>query len=157
MPSTITLTTPASADTVWVVRDRIQFLGEVPGTNLALLEVEVPPGSGTPPHTHASPEVFRVLSGEVRFGIFDTTPPREVVAGPGAVVTIPPHAAHNYRNAGAQPATMLVVVDDTMTAFFRELGRRETPAGGPPSADEIAAVLAACARHHITLLQGPPP
>lgn len=156
MPAAVTLTTPAQAETVWVVRDRIRFMGEVPGTDLALLEVEVPPGSGTPPHRHASPEVFRVLTGEVTFAIFEPGPPREVVAGAGSVVTVPTNVPHNYRNAGGGPATMLVVVDRSMTAFFRDLGRTEIPAGGPPSEAEIANVLAACARHGITILQGAP-
>lgn len=156
MNSTITITPPEAADTLWVVCDRIRFLGEIPGTTLALVEVEVPPGSGTPPHTHASPEVFRVLSGEVTFGLFASTPPREVVAGPGTVVTVPGGAPHNYRNAGRQPATVLVVLDHSMVAFFRDLGRREPPPDLPPSETELAAVLAACARHHISLLDGPP-
>lgn len=156
MPATITLTTPAQAETVWVIRDRIRFMGEVPGTDLAVVEVEVPPGSGTPPHRHASPEVFHVLTGEVTFGIFEPGPPREVTAGAGTVVTVPRDATHNYRNAGGVPATMLVVVDRSMTAFFRDLGRREVPAGGPPSEAEIAAVLAACARHGIIILPGAP-
>ncbi|HEY0863304.1 MAG TPA: cupin domain-containing protein [Lacunisphaera sp.] len=156
MSATITLFTPAQAETVWVVRDRIRFMGEVPGTDLAIVEVEVPPGSGTPPHRHASPEVFRVLTGEMTFGLFEPGPPREVSAGAGAVVTVPPNVPHNYRNAGSVTATMLVVVDRSMAAFFRDLGRQEVPAGGPPAEAEIAAVLAACARHGITLLPGAP-
>ncbi|MBL9204955.1 MAG: cupin domain-containing protein [Opitutaceae bacterium] len=155
--SSVTVTTPAQADSVWVVGDRITFLGEVPGTALSLLEVEVPPGSGTPPHTHASPELFRVLSGEVTFGIFATTPPHEVVARAGTVVTVPPHAAHNYRNTGSQAAAMTVVLDRSMVEFFRDLGRRQAPAGGPPSEAEIAEVMAACVRHQIRLLPSPPP
>lgn len=156
MNSTITIIPPEAAYTLWVVRDRIRFLGEVPGTDLALVEVDVPPGSGTPPHTHASPEVFRVLSGEVTFGLFASTPPREVAAGPGTVVTVPSGAPHNYRNAGSQPATFLVVVDRTMVAFFRDLGRHEPPPGSPPTAAEIAAVMAACTRHGINVLGAPP-
>lgn len=156
MNSTIQVITPATAASLWVVRDRITFLGEVPGTDLAVVEVQVPPGSGTPPHTHASPEVFRVLSGEVAFGIFNTTPPREVVASAGTAVSVPPGAPHNYRNAGSEPASMLVVVDRTMVEFFRDLGRTDAPAKGPPSDDEIAGVLAACARHGIKVLDGPP-
>ncbi|MFO1449554.1 MAG: cupin domain-containing protein [Opitutaceae bacterium] len=154
--SSVTVTTPAQAESVWVVRDRITFLGEVPGTALSLLEVEVPPGSGTPPHTHASPEVFRVLSGEVTFGIFASMPPREVVASAGTVVTIPPHAPHNYRNTGNQVAAMSVVLDRSMVEFFHDLGRRQAPPGGPPSDEEIAEVMAACARHQIRILAGPP-
>jgi quercetin dioxygenase-like cupin family protein len=156
MPAIITVTTPAQAETVWVVRDRLRFMGEVPGTDLAIVEVEVPPGSGTPPHRHASPEVFRVLTGEVTFGIFEPGPPREVAAGAGTVVTVPAHIPHNYRNAGGVAATMLVVVDRTMAGFFHDLGRREVPAGGPPSEAEIADILAACARHGITILPDAP-
>lgn len=155
MPATITATTAAQAETVWVVRDRIKFMGDVPGTDLSLVEVEVPPGSGTPPHTHASPEAFRVLSGEVTFGIFESGPPRFVVAGAGTVVTVPPQTPHNYQNTGSGPAAMLVVVDRSMIAFFRDLGRRDAPVGGPPDPAEISAVLAACARHGVAVL--PPP
>ncbi|HKV09158.1 MAG TPA: cupin domain-containing protein [Thermoanaerobaculia bacterium] len=146
----------AEADTLWVVRDRIRFMGEVASTDLSVLEVEVPPGSGTPPHVHASPEIFRVLAGEITFGIFDDGPPREVVAGEGAVVTVSPRAPHNYRNASAAPATMLVVAERSMVEFFRDLGRREAPPAGPPSDAEIAEVIAACARHDISILGGPP-
>lgn len=154
--ATITLTTPAQAETLWVVRDRVRFLGDVPGTDLALIELEVPPGAGTPPHTHASPEVFRVLSGELTFGLFGSAPPREVTAGPGTVVSVPSGVPHNYRNASLTSATVLVVLDRTMVAFFRDLGRPAIPPSDPPSADEINEVLAACARHQITLLPGPP-
>ena len=156
MSSSITVTTAANAESLWIIRDRMKFMGDVPGTGLAVGELEVPPGSGTPPHTHASPEVFRVLSGEVTFGVFGEKPPRLVVAGAGAVVSVPPHAPHNYHNAGRTPATMLVVVVQDMITFFRDLGRREEPPAGPPSAAELAGVMAACQRHHITLLSGPP-
>lgn len=156
MPSSIRIIAPAEADALWVVRDRIRFLGEVPGSELALLEVEVPPGSGTPPHRHASPELFRVLSGEVRFAGFAEGATEWTPAGEGAVVTVPPGVPHGYRNDGPEPARLLVVVDRAMVDFFRDLGRREDPPPGPPSQEEIAAVLAACTRHDIALLGGPP-
>ena len=123
----------AEAESLWVVRDRIRFTGEVGGSDLAVLEVEVPPGSGTPPHVHPSPEIFRVLEGEVTFGLFDREMPTEVVAEPGTVVTVPSGRPHNYRNDGGAPATLLVVVDRSMVAFFRELGRSEAPPAGPPT------------------------
>jgi quercetin dioxygenase-like cupin family protein len=147
---------PADADAVWVVRDRIRFLGQLAGTDLTLLEVEVPPGSGTPPHFHASPETFRVLSGEIAFGLFGDEAPSEVTAGAGTVVTVPSGVPHSYRNAGAAPASLLVVVERPMVEFFRDLGRREAPPAGPPGEAEIAAVMAACARHGVTILGGPP-
>lgn len=156
MPSPIRIVNPADADTLWVVRDRIRFIGEVPGTELAILEVEVPPGSGTPPHHHASPEIFRVLAGEISFARFAEGAPTWTVAGPGTVVTVPSGAPHGYRNDSAAPASLLVVVERPMVGFFRDLGRKELPPAGPPTDAEIAAVVAACNRHQITLLGGAP-
>jgi quercetin dioxygenase-like cupin family protein len=156
MKPTITLTRPAEAEALWVIRDRIKFLGRVPDRDLELVEVEVPPGSGTPPHRHDSPEVFRILSGEVTFGLPEANPPGEVTATAGTVVAVPSRSAHYYRNAGAGPAVMLVLLDGTMTAFFRDLGRSREPEPGPPSAAEISAVMAACARHRIDILPPSP-
>ena len=156
MSSMIRITRSEEAEALWVVRDRVRFLGEEAGSGLALLEVEVPPGSGTPPHRHASPEIFRVLSGEIAFGLFDDGAPSEVTAGAATVVTVPSGVPHCYRNAGAAPASLLVVVERPMVEFFRDLGRREAPPAGPPGEAEIAAVMAACARHGITILDAPP-
>lgn len=155
MTDTIAITPPEGAETLWVLRDRLRFMGEVAGTDLAMIEVEVPPGSGTPPHCHKSPEILRVQTGTIAFGLFGDGPPREVPAGPGTVVTVAPNAAHDYRNPGPDPATMSVVIDTRMIAFFRDIGRREPPPAAPLGPEEIAAVAAACGRHGITLL--PPP
>lgn len=156
MPGTIGVVRGTEADEVWVVRDRVRFMGEVAGTDLAVLEVEVPPGSGTPPHLHASPEIFRVLSGELAFGLFGDGAPSQVSAAAGTVVTVPSGVPHNYQNAGAAPASMLVVVERSMAAFFRDLGKTATPPAGPPTPAELAEVMAACERHAITILAGPP-
>lgn len=37
---------PESGDSLWVVADRIRFLGGLPGLDLELVEVEVPAGPG---------------------------------------------------------------------------------------------------------------
>lgn len=156
MSPTISITRPEEAPAIWVVRDRVRFMGELPGTNLSVLEIEVPPGSGTPPHQHKSPEIFRVLSGEITFGRFSEGPPTLTASGAGTVVTVPSQVPHNYQNVSSTPATMLVVVEQSMAAFFRDLGRTDAPPAGPPSEAEIGEVLAACERHGITLLGGPP-
>ncbi|MBX7133570.1 MAG: cupin domain-containing protein [Fimbriimonadaceae bacterium] len=155
MPNTITATHRDDADALWVVRDRVRFMGDLAGTDLSVIEIEVPPGSGTPPHTHASPEIFRVLTGEITFGLFEDGPPQQVRAEPGTVVTVPSHVGHNYANMSSEIASMLVVVEESMTQFFRDLGRAATPPAGPPSENEIAEVMAACARHGIVILGGP--
>ena len=154
---TATILTPDAAPALYVVRDRIRFFGPVEGTDLNLVEVEVPPGSGSPPHRHASPETFRVLEGEITFGIFgEGRPPEQVVAGPGAVVRVGAWAGHNYINVGPTTARMLVILDDGMINFFEDLGTNTTPEAGPPSEAEIGAIMSACQRHGIEVLAGPP-
>jgi quercetin dioxygenase-like cupin family protein len=153
-----TILTPDTAPALYVVRDRICFYGPVPGSDLKLVEVEVPPGSGTPPHRHASPETFRILEGEITFGLFaQDRAPEQVAAGPGAVVRVESWAAHNYVNAGAVTARMLVLLEDSMIGFFEDLGSSIAPQAGPPCEAEINAILAACGRHGIEVLAGPPP
>jgi uncharacterized cupin superfamily protein len=130
----------------------------VEGTDLKLVEVEVPPGSGSPPHRHASPETFRILEGEVTFGLFaQGQAPEQVVTGPGAVVRVAAWAGHNYVNMGPTPARMLVILDDRMIGFFEDLGTATTPEAGPPSEAEIGAIMAACQKHGIEVLAGPTP
>jgi quercetin dioxygenase-like cupin family protein len=155
--TSIQATTPATAPAVWVLGDRLSFMGSLAAPALDVVRVEVPPGSGTPPHRHASVEIFQVLSGEITFGTFaEGQPPQHFVAGPGAVVTVPSGVGHNYGNAGEGPAVMTVVVEPAMTAFFRSVGTATAPPPGPPAPDVLAAVLAACERHGIEMLGTPP-
>ena len=153
MTDKVHATTPAEARTLWVLGDQVRFMGQVDGTDLHVLDVVVPPGSGTPPHTHRSPEIFRVSEGEVTFGIFGDGPPRMIVAGPGTVVTVPSNVGHNYQNRGSSPAVMTSILETQMVDFFSEIGSREQPPAGPPAPEAIEAVMAACARHGIRVLE----
>lgn len=89
MSATLSITRPPQAKSVWVVRDTIRFMGHLDGTELSVLEVEVPPGSGTPPHQHESPEIFRVLRGSITFGTLTETGMSASAEESGAVVTVP--------------------------------------------------------------------
>ncbi|MBX7143854.1 MAG: cupin domain-containing protein [Oligoflexia bacterium] len=138
--------------TLWVIRDRLRFLSVLPESGIALIEITVPPGAGTPPHRHESPEIFYILKGEVTFGGFDGSGPKFTKLRAGGSIDVPSGAAHNYQNASSEPAVMLVVVNNQMVNFFREVGKPDTPPPGPPSAAEIAEISAVCARHGIELL-----
>lgn len=132
-------------ETLWVVADRIRFLGGLPGSNLELLDIEVPPGSGTPPHTHLSPEMFHVLEGELTIREFGAgCAPRIVSAGPGTAVRIPSMLPHNYSNDSGAPVRMLVLIDRTMIDFFRDVGAPE-----PQREPDFAKIGAAMQRHGI--------
>jgi quercetin dioxygenase-like cupin family protein len=136
----------------WVLTDHIRYLGRLPGRDVDLIEVQVAPGSGTPPHTHASAELFHVTEGEVTLGRFGAGPPAFRVLHAGEAAAVEPDAPHNYMNNSDHPARMVVLVEPQMTAFFRDLGRKDPPPAGPPGADLLAEVHAACARHGIRIL-----
>ncbi|TGP18164.1 MULTISPECIES: cupin domain-containing protein [unclassified Mesorhizobium] len=142
------VTTPEAAQTLWVVADRIRLLGGIADSSLELIEVEVPPGSGTPPHSHASPELFYVLEGTLTVRHFGAGGSPEVtVAGPGTSVRIGPRAPHNYSNDSGRPVRMLVLVEPSMIAFFRDIGTVE-----PQAQPDFARIGAAMQRHGIEAL-----
>ena len=79
----VTVVRPKRGQTVRVAGDVYRFLGAGAGTDgsYVLLEAEVPPGGGPPPHMHAREEEgFYILEGEIDFTAEGTT----LRAGPGA-------------------------------------------------------------------------
>lgn len=148
---TIDVNTSADADCRWVVADKIRFLGSLPGSPVELLDIEVPAGSGTPPHTHKAAELFYVLEGELTVRQFGPeVPPVVIHAGPGTSVKIPSRVPHNYANESDKPVRMLVVLDASMVAFFRDIGTAEPTSGAP----DFARIVAAMERHGIEALAG---
>ncbi len=146
---TIEAKTPSDAEFRWVIADRIRFLGRLPGFPIELLDIEVPPGSGTPPHTHESAELFYVLDGELTVRQFGKgIPPVVIHAGPGTSVTIPSRVPHNYVNESGAPVRMLVVLETSMVAFFRDIGSAEPSTAAP----DFARIGAAMQRHGIEAL-----
>lgn len=146
---TLDVNHPSNADCRWVVADKIRFLGNLPGSSIELLDIEVPAGSGTPPHTHESAELFYVLEGELTLRQFGSeTPPVVIHAGPGTSVRIPSRVPHNYVNESGKPVRMLVMLEASMVAFFRDIGSAE-PAHGVP---DFARIGAAMQRHGIEAL-----
>ncbi len=146
------VTTLSDAPSVWVIGDQVRFMGDVEGTNLSVVDVCVMPGSGTPPHRHASPEIFRVTEGEITFGIFEDGPPRTITAGVGTVVTIPSWLGHNYSNQSGKPARFAAVLEQEMVAFFQDAGSTVMPPPGPPSEELIGQIMSACQRHGIQMI-----
>lgn len=150
---TANVTRPSDAPSVWVIGDQVRFMGDVDGTNLSVVDVTVMPRSGTPPHRHASPEIFHVTEGEVTFGIFGDGPPRMITAGVGTVVTVPSWLGHNYSNQSGKPARFVAVLENEMVAFFKDVGSEVMPPLGPPSDEQVSQIVAACQRHGIQMLK----
>jgi quercetin dioxygenase-like cupin family protein len=141
-----------NANGFWVVGDQVTVRAKLDGTALNVIDVVVPPGSGTPPHTHRSVEIFRILEGSLMIWSMIDGVAREHEAGPGDVVTIPANAPHGYRNASERPAVFTAIVEDQMIAFFTDAAAKEAPSG-PPNAETISRLIELTGRHQIQVLQ----
>jgi quercetin dioxygenase-like cupin family protein len=75
------------------------FRGEAYGVNLSLLNSEITPGSGAPPHTHDYEELFVIYSGRGRYTISGES----IEAGPGDVVVVPSGLPHAFVALGPEP------------------------------------------------------
>jgi quercetin dioxygenase-like cupin family protein len=113
------------------------------GQQFSVWESIVPPGGGTPPHTHTrEDEAFFGLSGEVTFEVEGTTDPLHL--GPGGFLLAPRNKRHAYRNTGNIAAHLLVFAIpgaglDAMFAAFADAGKR---AGQTPALNTLAAIAA---------------
>jgi len=89
---------------------------------LAIVVVDVPPGSGTPCVTHAKEEeVYFVLQGE----LFMHTPDEKHTLQAGDMVHLPPGTPHGYRNPGESTARFLAwTVGGPMDQFFVNMAER---------------------------------
>jgi quercetin dioxygenase-like cupin family protein len=86
----------------------VEFLAQTehtPRFNLALIVI-APRRNGPPSHQHpAEDDAFLILEGELTFGAEG----RDIVAGPGTFVLIPPGVEHTFRNDTDEPVRMLNV------------------------------------------------
>jgi quercetin dioxygenase-like cupin family protein len=126
--------------TVWIVGDRytIKSSGADTSGRFVLIEALVPPGGGPPPHIHSrEDEAFYVLEGELLFHADG----RSFTATDGAYITLARGSLHTFKNTGARPARMLVVVTPSgLEDFFLEVGSEGV---GPitPTPDDIQKLV----------------
>jgi quercetin dioxygenase-like cupin family protein len=127
--------------TYWGPGDMYRFLvtGEETGGAYFAMEAHVPPGGGPPPHIHANEdETLYVLEGTIDFRLGD----RLVTAGPGDFVNIPRGRVHNFHNASAEVARLILTFTPAgIEHFFAEtLERVADPS--QPQPDNLADVSA---------------
>lgn len=88
---------------------------------MSIVDVVLPPGSGTPCVTHdTEEEVYFLLEGELLMH----TPTASHLLHPGDLVHLPPLTPHGYRNPGEQPARFLAwTVGGPMDQFFERMAQ----------------------------------
>jgi mannose-6-phosphate isomerase-like protein (cupin superfamily) len=151
------VTKPGTGRTVGILGDVYRFLatGEETGGRYAIWECIIPPGGGTPPHSHSREEEgFYILEGEMTFHFAD----RAVVAGPGTFTNTPIGTLHFFKNESNRPVKMLISVAPAgLEQMFLETGTA-LPDGAQlapaPTQAEIGKLLAAAPRYGVEI-KGP--
>jgi len=100
------------------VLGNVEFLArsaDTPRFNFAIIEIAA--GRELEPHVHErEDDAFYILEGEMTFVLEN----REVSAGPGTFVLVPPGVEHAFRNDGEVPVRMLNI--HAPAGFDRRIG-----------------------------------
>lgn len=132
------LVDPAAVETLDVLGPTVQFLTPPEDGEPCVMRGTIPPGVVVPLHSHADPETFLAVSGELEGLVHADEDVRWIRIGPGDVFHVPGGARHAFRNRSRGPAVSILVSTSTIGRFFREIGRPlepgATPAWPPPPA-----------------------
>jgi hypothetical protein len=97
--------------------------------------------------------VFIVTEGNLTLRTFGPQGPAVWRLGPGDSIALDSLEPHNYTNESDATVRFLVLIDQSLIGFFRDIGRAAPPA--PGAEPDAAAIIAAMARHDIRLLSPP--
>jgi quercetin dioxygenase-like cupin family protein len=135
---------------LFVLGDHVQRQARLEGTWLNVFDVTVPAGGGTPLHSHASPEVFRILEGSLLVQQMTDAGLVETDAQAGDIISIPGDVPHGYSNVSTEPTVFSAIIDKDMAAYF-EVADIGPVAESEPAADAKRFAVAANA-HGIQIL-----
>jgi quercetin dioxygenase-like cupin family protein len=131
---------PETIDTIDVLGPTIQFLTPLTEESVpCMMRGTIPAGVFIPLHSHADPETFLVLSGEVEGLAYSDDDFTWIRIQAGDVFHVPGGAKHGFRNRTQSPAIMIIVSTSRIGRFFRELGVPVIPGAPPrPPSPEVA-------------------
>jgi quercetin dioxygenase-like cupin family protein len=121
---------------------------EQTGGQISLYRGIISPGVVIPLHSHAEPEIFYVLEGGLE--VYVASGPRQgwSITPVGVVIAIPGRVKHALRNTSSAPATTILITQDELYKFFREMAR---PFDGlppaPPSPEEMQKLFTAASKY----------
>jgi quercetin dioxygenase-like cupin family protein len=148
------LLNPGDAPVYRVVGDAYTVLagGAQTGGAYALFDGLVPPGHGTPPHTHRrEDETFYILDGKMTFFVAG----KALTAGPGAYVYAPRDVQHHFQNQTDAPVRMLILATPAgIEQFFAAVSQGEADAAAPPTSQYLQNLVTTAAQFGIEI---PPP
>jgi quercetin dioxygenase-like cupin family protein len=146
---------PGKGESLWVAIDLVTFkaTGAETAGAFASFETTVPPGGGTPPHSHErEDEHFFVLEGEVEFRVDGAS----CTGRPGTWVSLPRGSKHHFSNPTSKPARMLILaIPAGIEDFFRAVGVASEHA--PPMTPERIGRLVSTAAQYGIHIEVPPP
>ena len=127
----------------------VKASAEDTGGRYTVFETTVPPQGGPPPHVHhREEETFYVLEGQFEFKVGDQL----VSAGTGAFLIAPKDVPHTFRNVGATPGRLIIMI--TPGGFERFIEEFATlPTDRPPDVVKMAEMGA---RHGLEFLLSAP-
>ena len=133
------------------VAHRILIGGAETNGEAAVVEITIPPGTGSPPHIDRREAlVWYVAEGAIDF---------ETEEGPvrlerGGAIVMKRDSQHGFANTGERPArALMVAVPAGIEGFFREAASVLPPGApaGPPPAEVVGALAEVAGRYGIEL------
>jgi quercetin dioxygenase-like cupin family protein len=132
------------------VRVLLQFrvAPEDSGAPISLCRGTISPGVIVPLHSHLEPEMFYVLNGALEAYVASGPQQGWSTATDGEVLVIPGGVKHALRNTSSTQAITMLVVQDELYRFFREIARPfcgQPPA--PPSSEEMEILFSTAGKY----------
>lgn len=148
---------PGEGKSFWVLGDLYTFkvVGGDTGGSFAMLEVEVQPQNGPPPHIHhREDETFYITGGEFSFLHGDQT----FRATAGSFVHIPKGTLHTFKNVGTSWGRFVVVITPAgFEELIEEIGEPVLDKSTSPPLNRVVVdkLLALAPKYHLEIK--PPP
>lgn len=135
----------AGAHLTWKVK------GEDSGYAFSICEQTLGPGEGVPVHSHSSPEVFYILTGQIDF--FRTVDGKEdwLRCETGSAVILPPNSLHALYNRSSEPGRVLGISTQLHQTFFEAVAEadRKEAFSALPFATAMARVAEIGLQHNM--------